>query len=122
MKYFHCEKCGNVVALLVEGGGELVCCGEPMVELKADTVDAAKEKHVPAVTREGNKIDVVVGSVEHPMQEKHYITFISAQQGDVLQIKQLKPGEAPKACFEIADGPVEVNEFCNLHGLWKAEA
>lgn len=122
MKYFHCEKCGNVVALLVEGGGELVCCGEPMVELKADTVDAAKEKHVPAVTREGNKIDVVVGSVEHPMQEKHYITFISAQQGDVLQIKQLKPGEAPKACFEVADGPVEVNEFCNLHGLWKAEA
>lgn len=122
VKFYHCEKCGNVVALLVNGGGELVCCGEPMVELVADTVDAAKEKHVPEIVRDGNKIDVQVGSELHPMIEKHYITFIAAVQGDKIQICQLKPNEEPKASFEIEDGKVEVYEFCNLHGLWKAEA
>ncbi len=122
VKFYHCEVCGNVVALLVDGKGELVCCGEPMVLLEADTVDAAKEKHVPEIKRDGNKIEVVVGSVEHPMEEKHYITFIAAVQGKKIQIAQLEPGDEPKASFEIEDGEVEVYEFCNLHGLWMAKA
>ncbi|WP_425539082.1 desulfoferrodoxin family protein [Microaceticoccus formicicus] len=122
IRFFHCEECGNVVALLVEGGGELVCCGVPMNELNANTVDAAVEKHVPVLNRDGNKLEVVVGSTEHPMEEAHYITFIAAQQGAKIQIANLKPGDPPKAKFDLEDGPVVVFEFCNLHGLWKAEA
>lgn len=122
VRFFHCEECGNVVALLVEGGGELVCCNAPMVEMEANTVDAAVEKHVPELKREGNAIEVVVGSTIHPMDEDHYICFIAAVQGAKVQIANLKPGEEPKAKFDLADGPVVVYEFCNLHGLWKAEA
>lgn len=121
-KFFYCKHCGNVVFKAAVGGGELVCCGEPMVELQADTTDAAVEKHVPAVTRDGNTIEVVVGSVEHPMTEEHYIQFIAAVQGAKVQIAQLHPEEAPKATFCVEDSPVTVYEFCNLHGLWKKEA
>lgn len=122
VKFYYCRRCGNLVLMMHEGGGELVCCGEAMELLKAGVTDAAKEKHVPEVKREGNHLSVQVGSVAHPMEEKHYITNIIAVQGKNVQMKYLQPGEAPQAEFDVADGPVTVYEFCNLHGLWKAEA
>lgn len=121
-KLYKCLKCGNIALKVLDMGPALSCCGEEMVELTANTVDAATEKHVPEITREGNKIDVVVGSVLHPMEEKHWITVIFAVQGENVQMAVLNPGDEPKASFEIQDGPVTVYEYCNLHGLWKAEA
>ncbi|MDO5689080.1 MAG: desulfoferrodoxin family protein [Tissierellia bacterium] len=122
LKFFHCEECGNVVALFVEGGGELVCCGQPMEELVAGTKDAAVEKHVPFVQRDGGKVEVQVGEVEHPMLDAHYIPFIAAVYGEKVEVVRLKPGDAPKASFCCVEGPVVIYEFCNLHGLWKTEA
>ncbi|MDO5718277.1 MAG: desulfoferrodoxin family protein [Tissierellia bacterium] len=121
VKFLHCEDCGCVVNLLT-GDCRPSCCNKPMELLVADTVDAAREKHVPDVTRDGNKISVVIGSTVHPMVEKHYITLIAAVQGEKIQVVKLHPGEEPRAVFDIDDGPVEVYEFCNLHGLWKTEA
>ncbi|MBQ3924033.1 MAG: desulfoferrodoxin [Firmicutes bacterium] len=96
--------------------------GEPQVELTANTEDAAVEKHVPAVTVDGDTVSVVVGDVEHPMLDAHYIQFIYLETDKGVQMKMLSPGEAPKAVFEL-DGaaPVAVYELCNLHGLWKKE-
>lgn len=121
--FYRCETCGNLVMKVHDGGGQLVCCGSPMTELKANSTDAATEKHVPAVTRDGNAIKVQVGSTPHPMLEEHYIMWIAAvQEGKRAQIAYLKPGGEPKAEFAICDGPVEVYEYCNLHGLWIANA
>ena len=91
--------------------------------LTANTVDAAREKHVPVIAREGNTVTVTVGSVLHPMTEEHYIPFIALETAQGLQVKNLKPGMRPVAVFALADGdePVAAYEYCNLHGLWKAE-
>lgn len=120
LKVFVCKHCGALVESLVTAGS-LTCCGEKMTELTANTVDAAKEKHVPEVTREGNHLKVQVGSVLHPMEEKHYIQFVIVKQGKRTQRVDFAPGETPAAEFNIADGPAAVYEYCNLHGLWKAE-
>ncbi|MBP8989146.1 MAG: desulfoferrodoxin [Clostridia bacterium] len=120
-KFYRCEICGNLVGLIQDGGGELVCCGKPMTLLVANTTDAATEKHVPVCTREGNKLHVVVGSVPHPMIEAHYIQWICVAQAGKTQRTVLKPGQAPEADFLIEDGPAVVYEYCNLHGLWKAD-
>ncbi|MDD3418332.1 MAG: desulfoferrodoxin family protein [Eubacteriales bacterium] len=122
VKFFYCEVCGNLTYLLNEGPGEMVCCNQPMTLLVAGVTDAATEKHVPFVTRESGKIDVVVGEVEHPMIPQHYITWIAAVQGDSVKFVHLHPGEPPKASFCVEEGPVTVYEYCNLHGLWMAEA
>lgn len=122
VKFFHCEKCGSLVVKLNDAKCNPVCCDEPMVELTANTVDAALEKHVPVITRDGNKVHVEVGSTIHPMEEDHYIEIIALVQGETVQIKTLKPGEEPKADFLAEEGPVVAYEFCNKHGLWKAEA
>ncbi|MDW7657835.1 MAG: desulfoferrodoxin [Bacillota bacterium] len=121
-KFYFCKICGNLVELVLDGGGELVCCGEPMNLLNANTTDAATEKHVPVCTRTGNKLKVVVGSVAHPMVEAHYIQWICVAQANRTQRVDLKPGQAPEAEFMIEDGPAVVYEYCNLHGLWKADA
>lgn len=122
MKFFKCNVCGNIVELVKSGGGQLVCCDQSMEELKANTVDAAVEKHVPVATVEGDVLDVVVGSVEHPMTEEHYIQFIVVELEDGAYRKDLKPNEAPKATFNVAGKkPLAVYEYCNLHGLWKKE-
>ncbi len=90
--------------------------------LEANTEEAAFEKHIPAVTIENGILTAVVGSVEHPMMEKHYIQMIALETENLLLIKELNPGDAPKAEFAIGnEKPVAVYEFCNLHGLWKAE-
>lgn len=122
-EFFECSnrECDTTV-LRLTGGTTPVCCGEEMLLLEAGTKDAAQEKHVPHVVREGNHLDVVVGEVVHPMEEKHYIAFIAVVQGDRFDIVNLEKTAEPRATFEVEDGPVEVYEYCNLHGLWKAEA
>ena len=122
MKYYICETCGNIIEKLNDSGVPVVCCGKPMKELIAGTVDAAREKHIPVYSQEGNKVSVVVGSVEHPMVDVHYIQWIVLKTNKGIHRKHLLPNEAPKAEFVLLDGEVveEVYEYCNLHGLWKA--
>ncbi|WP_432766931.1 desulfoferrodoxin [Thermoclostridium caenicola] len=118
--FYRCEKCGNFVALLKEGGGTLVCCDQEMTRLEANTTDASKEKHVPAITRENGKIKVAVGSTLHPMVPEHYIEWIALVSGNRVEFRYLKPGEEPIAEFEGAESGT-VYEYCNIHGLWKAD-
>ena len=122
LTFFQCETCGNLVYRLNEGKGQMVCCGQPMTKLVPGSVDASQEKHVPALKREGNKLHVVVGAVEHPMTEKHYIQWIATVQGSHVQFRLLTPEDKPTADFTICEGSARVYAFCNLHGLWTAEA
>jgi len=117
---YKCEVCGNIVEVLHTGKGELVCCNKPMVLMKENTVDASKEKHVPVVEKEGNKVTVKVGSAEHPMEEKHYIEWIEVIDELKSQKKFLKPGEKPQWEFNDVGENVSVRAYCNLHGLWSA--
>ena len=121
-KFYICEHCGNIIAYVENKGVPVMCCGQKMKELIPNTTDAANEKHVPIFAVDGNKVYVVVGEVEHPMTEQHYIQWISLQTKQGNQRKCLKPTDKPVACFSICDGDqVEaVYEYCNLHGLWKA--
>ncbi|MBQ9556974.1 MAG: desulfoferrodoxin FeS4 iron-binding domain-containing protein [Clostridia bacterium] len=122
MKFYRCEVCGQIVAIVKKTGAPVVCCGKPMQEIVAGSVDASVEKHVPVVVREGGKVTVSVGSVAHPMAEEHYIEWIALKTKQGNQRKALKPGDEPKACFFICEGD-EVEAayaYCNLHGLWKA--
>jgi superoxide reductase len=118
---YHCPICGNVVEVLYAEDGTLVCCGQPMNLLVANSVDAAKEKHVPIIEAKDNTIIVKVGSVPHPMEEKHYIVFIEVITKDNMILRaELKPGQEPMATFPVALSNVElVREYCNVHGLWK---
>lgn len=117
---YKCEVCGNIVEVLHVGGGELVCCGKPMKELTENTVDASKEKHIPVVTKTETGYKVSVGSVQHPMEEKHFIEFIELIADGVSYKKYLKPGDVPEAEFCVKASSVTVREYCNMHGLWKA--
>lgn len=117
---YRCEKCGNIVEVLFAGGGELVCCGQAMALVKENTVDAAKEKHVPVVERTADGFKVKVGSVAHPMEDKHWIEWVEViADGKVLR-QYLKPGQAPEAVFCVKADTVTAREYCNLHGLWKS--
>ncbi|HIZ62784.1 MAG TPA: desulfoferrodoxin [Candidatus Gemmiger avistercoris] len=121
-KYFICEHCGNIVTMVQDKGVPVFCCGQKMTPLVPGTVEAAHEKHIPVYTVEGNTVHVKVGSVDHPMLEEHFITWISLQTRQGSQIKYLKPGEAPAADFALTEGDAveAVYAYCNLHGLWKA--
>ncbi|MFA6627689.1 MAG: desulfoferrodoxin family protein [Bacilli bacterium] len=121
VKFYLCKQCGNLVVLLRNGGGQLVCCGEPMQLLEANSSDGAVEKHVPEVKVDlnGKQITVQVGSVIHPMTEAHYIQWIYVQTKKGGQLKYLTPGEQPVAKFTFIDDEVlAVFEYCNLHGLF----
>ena len=122
MKFYRCEHCGQIIAIVSKTGVPVMCCGEPMKEIIPGSVDAAAEKHVPVYEVNGNVVTVTVGSVEHPMLDNHYIEWIALQTKQGNQRKALNPGEAPKACFALCEGDeVEaVYAYCNLHGLWKA--
>ncbi len=122
LQIYKCEVCGNIVEMLHEGEGELVCCEQPMKLFEENTVDAAKEKHVPAVEREGDGLRVQVGSVAHPMEEKHYIEWIELIADGKTYRQFLKPGEEPRAHFALNPKRFTVREYCNVHGLWKVEA
>ena len=121
---YKCEACGNIVMAIHAGGGDLVCCGEDMILMTENTVDAAKEKHVPVIEKNGDSVTVKVGSVAHPMEAKHYIEWIELQVGDTVLTKLLQPGMEPQATFCVSglQGPMVAREYCNIHGLWKAEA
>lgn len=121
-KFLRCEHCGNMVGVLNDSGVPMICCGEPMKELVPNTTDAANEKHVPVVTVEEDILKAVVGSVEHPMEEAHYIQFIFVETDKGGHRRALKPGEKPEAEFNLhGEKPIAVYEYCNLHGLWKKE-
>lgn len=122
MKFFKCAKCGKIVAMVKESACPTMCCGEEMKELVANTTDAAQEKHVPVYKVNGNVVEVVVGSVAHPMTEEHLIEWVSLQTEQGNQRKILKAGQEPKVSFAICEGDKVKNvyAYCNLHGLWKA--
>lgn len=119
---YKCEICGNMVEVVWEGVGELVCCGQPMKLMEENVVDASLEKHVPVAEKEGGTLKVKVGSTAHPMTEDHYIQWIEVLIGGKVCRAALKPGMAPEAAFNIGQDDVQfvVRAYCNLHGLWKA--
>lgn len=120
LEVYKCEVCGNIVEVLHGGDGELVCCGQPMTLQSENTVDAAKEKHVPVIEKVAGGYKVKVGAVAHPMEEKHHIEWIELIAGDKAYRQFLKVGEAPEAFFAVDAPKVSAREYCNLHGLWKA--
>ena len=121
MKFYKCKICGKVIAMLKDTGVDTICCGSEMVEIKANTTDAAVEKHIPVYEVKDNKIYVKVGEVEHPMLAEHFIEWVSVQTDKGTQLKKLAPGQKPEVVFAICeDEKVEaVYAYCNLHGLWK---
>ncbi len=121
-KFLRCKHCGNIVGMIHNSGVPIICCGEEMQEMVPNTTEAATEKHLPVVSIVGNTVLVEVGSVLHPMEEKHYIQWIYLQTKRGGQRKNLAPKEEPKAVFALDDDEVvAVYEYCNLHGLWKTE-
>jgi len=120
LEVYKCEVCGNIVEVVHGGKGELVCCGKPMVLQKENTVDAAKEKHVPVVEKVADGVKVKVGAVAHPMEEKHFIEWIEIIADGKAYRQFLNPGEAPEALFAVNSAAVTARAYCNIHGLWKA--
>ena len=121
MKFYKCEICGKIVAMVKETPVDTMCCGQAMRELVPGTTDGATEKHVPVYTLEGNTVKVKVGSVEHPMTDAHHIEWIAIETENGNQRKELKPGDKPEATFALVprDKVKNVYEYCNIHGLWK---
>ncbi len=119
LQVYKCEVCGNIVEVVHGGAGELVCCGQAMKLLTENTVDAAKEKHVPVIEKISGGVKVKVGEVAHPMEENHYIEWIEVIADGKAYRRFLNPGETPEAVFMIDDESITAREFCNLHGLWK---
>lgn len=117
---YKCSLCGNIVEVLHTGAGELVCCGQPMELMAENTVDAAKEKHVPVISKVANGYKIAVGSVPHPMEEKHWIEWIELIADGKVYRQNLAPGMAPEAVFCVDATAVTAREYCNLHGLWKS--
>ncbi|RBQ22739.1 Superoxide reductase [Candidatus Methanobinarius endosymbioticus] len=117
---YRCNVCENIVEIVKEGEGQLVCCGEDMELLEAKTVDTGSEKHVPVIEKDGDKIVVKVGEVPHPMIEEHHICFVELFVGDKVYHKFLNAEDEPKAVFEVcADiNDLKAREYCNVHGLW----
>ncbi len=120
LEVYKCEACGNIVEVLHGGKGELVCCGAPMKLMTENTVDAAKEKHVPVIEKTADGVKVKVGDVPHPMEDKHYIEWIEIVADGKVYRQFLNPGEAPEAVFPVQADKVTAREYCNLHGHWKA--
>jgi superoxide reductase len=122
LKFYRCNHCGQIVAVVKKTGVPVVCCGEQMQEIIPGTTDAAVEKHVPVYEVKGNIVTVSIGSVAHPMIEEHYIEWVALQTKAGNQRKALTPGSEPKVSFAITDGDevIGVYAYCNLHGLWKA--
>ena len=116
---YKCNICGNIVEVLHTGVGQLVCCGQPMELLKEKTKDVGLEKHVPVIEKSNGKIKVKVGSVSHPMEDKHWIEWIELVADGKVYWKFLNPGDSPEADFEIEAENITAREYCNLHGLWK---
>lgn len=119
LEVYKCDTCGNIIEVLHGGHGELVCCGNPMNHLVENTVDAAKEKHVPIIETIDGGVKVKVGEVAHPMEDKHFIEWIEINADGQTYRKYLNPGDPPEAEFCVSAAQITAREFCNLHGLWK---
>jgi superoxide reductase len=117
---YKCNVCGNIVEMVHTGAGELVCCGQPMVLQKENTVDAAAEKHVPVIEKTEKGFRIKVGSAPHPMTEEHYIEWVEVLADGKVYRKFLKPGDQPEVEFCIEAENVTAREYCNLHGIWKS--
>ena len=117
---YKCNICGNIVEMLHAGQGELVCCGQPMELQKEKTQDEGREKHVPVIEKTESGVKVKVGSVPHPMEEKHYIEWIEIIADGKVYRQFLKAGDKPDAEFMVKADSIEVREYCNVHGLWKS--
>lgn len=122
IKFYKCAKCGQILTVFNPKCPGITCCGEPVKEIKANTQDAAKEKHVPAVTVNGSEIQVKIGSVPHPMESDHWIEWVLLETKNGSQIKNLNPGDAPELTFTLKDdSAIAAYAYCNKHGLWKAD-
>jgi len=121
LEVYKCEVCGNIVEVAHGGAGELVCCGKPMILQIENTVDASKEKHVPVIEKLADGFKITIGSVLHPMEQKHYIEWIELIADDKAYRQFLNPGDQPVAIFKIIAEKAVAREYCNIHGLWKAE-
>jgi len=119
LQVYKCEVCGNIVEVVHDGPGQLVCCNQPMKLQEENTVDAAKEKHVPVIEKTAEGILVKVGSVAHPMIDSHYIEWIQLLADGKAYRQFLNPGEKPEAVFKVEGKDLSAREYCNLHGLWK---
>ena len=121
-KFYICPRCGNLFEVVHSGGVAPECCGYEMLELTANSTDASGEKHVPAVTVRESIVEVNVGSVNHPMEEVHWIEWVQLNTDKGSYRKRLEPGQAPRAIFQLNnEQPLAVYAYCNLHGLWKTE-
>lgn len=120
MEVYKCNICGNMAEVVHAGGGDMSCCGSPMELMAENTVDAALEKHVPVVEKVDGGFKVTVGSVAHPMEEKHYIEWIELLVGDTCCRRMLKPGDAPEVVFKVDADSATARAYCNLHGNWKS--
>lgn len=120
LEIYKCELCGNIVEVLHGAGGKLVCCGKEMALVTENTIEASKEKHIPVIESMEKGIKVKIGSVAHPMEEKHYIEWIELIADDRSYIKFLKAGDEPEATFCIKADSFTAKAYCNIHGLWKA--
>jgi superoxide reductase len=121
LQVYKCEICGNIVEVLHEGVGELVCCNQPMKLMQPKMADEGKEKHVPVIEKTGKGVKVKVGSVPHPMEEKHFIEWIAVDTERGTFRKFLKPGEKPEGEFEIKEDILGAREYCNVHLLWSVK-
>ncbi len=119
LEIYKCEICGNIVEVLHPGAGQLVCCGQPMKLVVENTVDASREKHLPVIEKMPSGFKVKVGSIPHPMEEKHYIEWIELITDERTYRQFLTPGQAPEAFFSVEARDVYAREYCNIHGLWK---
>lgn len=121
MKFYRCKHCGQIIAKVKDTNVPIICCGEPMSEIIPGTTDGAAEKHVPVYEVKNNIVNVQIGSVPHPMEEKHYIEWVALETKFGNQRKELKPGQEPKVSFALLPGDevIAVYEYCNIHSLWK---
>lgn len=118
MQIYKCDVCGNIVELVHSGKGQLFCCGYPMLLIQERLEDTGKEKHLPTIEKVNGRLKVKVGSIEHPMEEKHYIEWIEAITSNSITRKNLKPGDKPEAEFNISEDILKLRGYCNIHGLW----
>jgi len=120
LEIYKCEVCGNIVEVLHEGVGRLVCCGQPMKLFEEITEDQGQEKHVPVIEKTKKGIKVKVGFISHPMENSHYIEWIEVIDGEKVHRKFLKPGYKPEGEFEVKSKNIKTKEYCNVHGLWSS--
>lgn len=118
---YKCDICGNTISVLFAGGGELVCCGQPMKVQEERTADQGKEKHVPFVQKSGEQLTVKVGETAHPMTDDHYIMWVDSISDDVETRNYFKPGDTPEKKFHYKQDLKKIRAYCNIHGLWKEE-